>query len=61
MNLAAMLYGDPAEFADYLDTTEEEVSTDELKALLANLCRRVAALGRQHEDRDAARAQTIGG
>lgn len=58
MNLAHMLYGEPTTLADYLDTTEEELGIDELKALLTNLCRRVAALEKRSADKDEAAAET---
>ena len=59
--LNELLYGDLLEIAGYLDTTEEDLSQEEAKAVLTNLCRKVAAIEKRHAERDKDLAETVGG
>jgi len=59
MRLNDLLYGEVADIADYISGTEDDFTDMETKALLTNLCRRVAALEKRSADRDEAVAETV--
>jgi len=61
MTLTTFLHGDLEVLANHLEYGDGELSQDEIKSTLANLCRRVLRIEQRREDDDRELERTVGG